>query len=284
MKKIIITIIVFLSTMAFGDQTINLKINNALQIWNNDHNTGNLNELSKLYTPTEVIYYGKLLSKNSIIKNKLVYLKKYPKYYQSIDNISIHSITPQLYSVKFNKYITKQNKSTKVFGYLIFKIKDNAIFIVDEGDQTTLSGKNYGDYNGDGKKESMSLVAPELSRVDGECIGSCNCYIKFSDINIPSIRMEMCIDGAPENLGDLNNNKTDEIGFIPGWFQGNWHSYYLKSFINNRWIDAIKPFNIYSGDLENGVIPVKKAKNGYVIVTESTEDFATRQKLIKVLK
>lgn len=90
------------------------------------------------------------------------------------------------------------------------------------------NGKLYGDFNGDGKKEYAWVKSPEKLDEKYEidfgqddergdlafyCPGGCNSIIYFSDKSIVPITIENSFGGSLENLGDLNNDGADNIGF-----------------------------------------------------------------------
>lgn len=149
-------------------------------------------------------------------------------------------------------------------------------------------GAIKGDFNGDGIFEYMWLQAPKTN--DMECVGECNCIIMFSNPTINSIEVQNCIGGFPTNVGDLNNNGTDEIGFTPAWFTSCWSSYYVWTFKNEDWSNAVDPFLTHCNQWDEGVQPIEKdiSKEGNVIVRYSEQneggDILTKIKSIKIVK
>ena len=146
-----------------------------------------------------------------------------------------------------------------------------------------------GDFNGDGKIDSMWLIPPKIAGNELDCIGACNSYIKFSDTNVPSIKVENCIGGMPTNLGDLNQNGTDEIGLLPEWFSSYWSAYHVWTYINNKWVQAVPPFSTHTNQWNKGVKPIEVDKNkaGNVIIRYSElsgVDIVTKSKSIKIQK
>ena len=112
--------------------------------------------------------------------------------------------------------------------------------------------------------------------------------IVFSDKNIPPIKIESCIGGQPVNHGDLNGDGADEVGISPDWFTSCWRPYYVFSFRNNKWINAVEPFSTHCSQWENNVIPIEKdsAKKGYAIIRytdlSDTTDFVVKEKSVLV--
>jgi len=139
-----------------------------------------------------------------------------------------------------------------------------------------------GDFNGDGKLEYMWLIPPKIVNTTGEegmseCAdGNCTAFIKFSDKSIPSIKINNCIAGIPDNLGDLNKDGTDEIGLLPGWFTSCWRSYYVWTLKNSQWVYAVQPFNTHCIQWDEEIKPIEidLNKDGHVIIrySEFTEE------------
>lgn len=150
-----------------------------------------------------------------------------------------------------------------------------------------------GDFNGDGTIESVFIKTPEFPKglpedVFGDCVGNCDCYIKFSNDNIPSIKIENCIAGEPENLGDLNNDGIDEIGVLPQWWTSCWMNYEVYTFKNGKWKYLVDPIKTHCNSWTENFRIIEKDPNinGNVIIryTEMSEDlgFITKTKSIKV--
>lgn len=146
-----------------------------------------------------------------------------------------------------------------------------------------------GDFNGDGKIDSMWLIPPKVAANEQDCMGECKSYIKFSDPKISSIKIENCIGGLPTNLGDLNKNGTDEVGLLPEWFSSYWSAYHVWTYINGKWVQAVSPFSTHTNQWDKGVKPIEVDKNkpGYVIIRYSElsgEDIVTKAKSVKIKK
>ncbi len=100
-----------------------------------------------------------------------------------------------------------------------------------------------GDYNGDGRAETVRLEPAMLNEGEDGCLDSlCRGYLRFSDPRIPPIEIPSCIGGAPENLGDLDGDGAAEIGLLPDWFTSCWRSYYVYSFNkrSGQWALAVQ--------------------------------------------
>ena len=148
-------------------------------------------------------------------------------------------------------------------------------------------GATKGDFNGDGVTEYVWLVSPKLKTDGADCEGECDCYLKFSNPAIPDLKVQQCIGGTPVNHGDLNDDKSDEIGLLRDWFSSCWSGYLVYTLKNGEWINAVETFSTHCNQWEAGVIPIEKDKinPGHVIIrySETTEDsIALREKSVVV--
>ena len=289
---------IFLFLNVHAQTKANTDIKQLVQDWNNAHTTKDSAAFSHLYD-ANILYYGSHITKQQCVDKKINFLSKNPTYFQNINgDISVDSIGDNGWKCTFSKRVTLKGNSKDFPSYLIFRKVNTQWKIVTEGDLITdrnIENKNkipkdaeLGDYNGDGKKEYMWLAAPKTTE-DFDCIGDCDCYIKFSDATIPPIKIPNCIDGTPTNKGDLNKNGSDEIGLLPQWFMGCWASYHVWTFINGKWVNAVEPFSTYCDQWEKGVNPIEidKKKDGYVIVryTEFGDiEFKVKSKSVKIVR
>ena len=146
-----------------------------------------------------------------------------------------------------------------------------------------------GDYNGDGKTEYMWLETPQVDENEMDCVGDCTSYIRFSDPKLPSIEVKNCISGDLKNEGDLNYNRTDEVGLLPGLFTSCWNDYHVWTLIKGEWIVAIKPFPTHCNQWENGVkaVEIDPKQKGFVIINYSINngmDILTESTSVKVFR
>lgn len=155
----------------------------------------------------------------------------------------------------------------------------------------TISQSITGDFDGDGNNEKAWLASPnikELISKYGQVPGVGDSYIRFSNPNIPSIKIESCIGGQPVNEGDLNDDGADEIGLLPEWWTSNWYAYYVYTFGNEKWKLAVDPISIYGNDFYEKKIDVIRKnpkKHGYVIIqfiNVNDTDFIFKTKSIRV--
>ncbi|WP_100609978.1 hypothetical protein [Confluentibacter lentus] len=145
-----------------------------------------------------------------------------------------------------------------------------------------------GDFNGDGITEYIFIEKPTFADEYGECIGNCNCYLKFTNENITPIKIENCIGGIPENLDDLNNNGNDEIGIQVNWWSPLGGRYQVFTFKNGEWKYLVDPISTHCYSCPENYKPIEKDPDieGNVIIryTEMLQDgeFTLKSKSIKV--
>lgn len=284
----------------------NLEVNikQLVQDWNKAHMSKDIAQFSNLYHNT-VLFYGTYLDKNKCIEKKSSLFKKYPDFnHQIYGNIQIEIIDETEIKCSFVKRVTVKQVTTDYPSYLIFKKSDDVWKIIVESDLVTdkyIAKKNAkipkdavkGDYNGDGVFDYAWLDAPEIVNPTGEEGGAecadkeCIAYIKFSESSIPSIKILNCINGIPDNLGDLNKDGKDEIGLLPGWWSSCWRSYLVWTLKDSQWIYAVEPFSTHCNQWDEGIkaIEIDINKKGYVLIhySEHTgEEIVTRTKSVPI--
>ncbi len=171
---------------------------------------------------------------------------------------------------------------------------DNAIVEEDDEDdvlveKSAASADGIGDFNGDGNTETCWLQTPKFQAEEMDCIGDCNCFIKFSDQSIPAIKIDNCIGGKPEILGDLDGNGTTEIGILPEWWTSCWHDYLVYTFANGKWQLFVDPIithcNLFEELEVSGEPIIKKISDSKFIVhysefDESMSDIVSKTKTV----
>lgn len=274
--------------------------------WNIAHSTKDVATFSKLFS-NSVILYGKELDKNTCIEEKLLHFKKYPDFSQQIiGDVRVERINESQIKCNFLKQVTKNQEIKNYPSYLIFGQSDSIWQIQVEGDLITdmnltknkERGENIannivlGDFDGDGKQEYATLITPKFPQPQtennlGECVGDCNCVIKFSNEKIPTIKIESCISGNPVNEGDLNEDGADEIGILPGWWTSCWKGYDVYTLKNGNWKFLVKPISTHCIQWEKGVDAIEKdlSIKGNVIIRYSKftgTDIVTKVKSIPI--
>jgi len=266
-----------------------------VEAWSQAHSLDNINQFNQLFDNT-VLFYGSELSRNECLFKKRSLLDKHHDFKQIIvSDIEVKKYESEQYLCFFIKRVTIGVKTTDYPSYLMFRKYENDWKIVVESDEVTDRNlakripKNAikGDFNGDEILEYAWLVPPKINYEDMDCVGECNSYIKFSDPKIPAIKIENCIGGSPNNLGDLNKDGADEIGLLPGWFTSCWRPYYVWTLKNSQWIYAVEPIITHCDQWDEGVIPIEidLNKNGFVLIrfSESTDDgLVTKAKSVPI--
>lgn len=97
-----------------------------------------------------------------------------------------------------------------------------------------------GDVDGDGKNETAIIYPPEI-REDGlSCTDdSCMVQIDFGD-GIALLKYPFSIGGFVEDLGDLDGDGSDELLYVPDWFQSCWGSMHVFSYSEGVWVEIAK--------------------------------------------
>jgi hypothetical protein len=144
-----------------------------------------------------------------------------------------------------------------------------------------------GDFNGDGVIESVWLVPPKVNEEEGECIGDCVAYMRFSNQSLAEITISDCIGGVPENLGDLNGDGSDELGLLPYWFTSCWREYYVWTWNYGNWRYLVDPIMTHCDLWDEGSRPIERDRSQFGRVTihfsEHTEnEIVTRTKSVLV--
>ena len=298
LKSILSSLLFIVTFTTFAQQDIpSTAIQGMTTKWNSAEATRNTTALADLYADTIYLYHKKLAKKACIEQKKLIY-KKYKNYSQEIyGKINVEKTTDGIFKSNFVKKVTFNGKSDYFDAYLSFAKKGDKWVIVEESDKTTdanlkakaLKKKNkakydlIGDFNGDGKLDTAYLTVPKIDSTGMDCVGDCTCRLRFSDHSIPEIIHEGCLGGELTNLGDLNDNGTDEIGWRPFWFTSCWSAYYTYTLLNNKWKPAVKPFTTHDSQFDEGVIPIEKDKKraGHAIIR--TTEFLAEEGTTKVV-
>ncbi|PLX05929.1 MAG: hypothetical protein C0596_15630 [Marinilabiliales bacterium] len=264
--------------------------------WNDAHNNKDFDEFIELYNEN-VEFYKASLDGTECAQKKENLLEKYSDFQQSIGKIDFEKIKDDEYKCSFNKTVKVNGDTHEYPSYLVvvktesgWKISEESDLITDEN-IAKMNSPEYaipGDFNSDGALEYMWLEQPEFPKNEesfGECVGDCNCVIKFSDKNIPPIEIEMCIGGYPVNEGDLDGDGTYEIGILPYWWTSYWKAYYVYTLKNGKWEYLVDPIDTHFSQWKKGtdVICKTKGKPGYVTISYTDyQDFEIKTKDIKL--
>ncbi|MDQ6812531.1 MAG: hypothetical protein M3040_02135 [Bacteroidota bacterium] len=118
-----------------------------------------------------------------------------------------------------------------------------------------------GDFDGDGMQEWAWVTPPHIAGDSISCVGKCTATIQFSGNNIKSIKVDGSIGGELTNLGDLNDDGTDEIGVLPDWFAGCWRNYQVYTYKHRTWANAVPPFPVHCNTREEELPLIQKDTN-----------------------
>jgi hypothetical protein len=256
-------------------------------IWNEANNNRDINVLRNLYD-TSVHFYQYKYTVDECIKSKLKYFEKYPDFQQTIEgNIFIDSLKDGFVKINFTKAVTQGDKEEKIAAYLVFRKHNKSWKIFVESDLNTdrllSSGAQIpsnaveGNFNGDEITDYMWLEPVNKTE---------ECKIRFSG-NIPPVIVGACLGGSPVNEGDLNDDGIDEIGLLPIWETSCWKGYFVYTFKDNQWIEALEPVPTHCIQWEKNILPIIKdsARKGYVFVNYSEltdEGIEIRTKTVKL--
>ncbi|MGX5687294.1 hypothetical protein ACWKWW_22330 [Chryseobacterium cucumeris] len=144
--------------------------------------------------------------------------------------------------------------------------------------------KLQGDFDGNGTKE---YAYTKVTDCGDECEGKCETTIYFSDKNIQPITITPANQGSLYNLGDLNGDGKEEIGFYANWCTSCWHPFYVYTLGKTGWMPLLPSISTHCNQWEEDQFPIKKdpKKKGYVIVTSSkweNDDIKISSKSVKV--
>ncbi|MDR1339045.1 MAG: hypothetical protein LBK58_03195 [Prevotellaceae bacterium] len=248
-----------------------LSLNELTSIWNEANNNRDINVLKSLYD-TIVHFYQYRYTFDECIKSKIEYFEKYPDFKQKIEGkIFIDSIKTGFVRINFTKAVIRGGEEEKVAAYLVFRRHNETWKIFAESDLNTdrllSSGAQIpgnaveGDYNGDGITDYMWLETIDKTE---------ECKIRFSG-NIAPLIVGTCLGGSPVNEGDLNDDGTDEIGLLPVWETSCWKGYFVYTFKDNQWLEALEPVPTHCIQWEKNILPVVKdsTRKAYVFVNYS---------------
>jgi hypothetical protein len=271
------------------------RIETAAKRWNDAHNSADPNTFTGLYG-NNVYFYGRKISGKNCADTKVALLKKDVTFRQSLAPPIRVIIKGDRGHASFVKEVTSGGKTKKYRSYLEFAREGDEWVIVTEGDEQTdralapHNKESVGDFDGDGAKETVRLVPPQLHEdgmgCEGEETVGCNCKLVFSDPKLPEIPVNNCIGGVPVNEGDLDDDGTDEIGLLPWWFTSCWHSYLVFTLEDGK-PETLASAMTHCVQWDDRVDAIEKDPNrpGHVTIrSTSMEDFSIIEQSVRVKK
>ncbi len=164
----------------------------------------------------------------------------------------------------------KRVKSTRTLIFLVIVLFFSFDLTGNTRNDTTETNPTYtdsllGDFNGDGIKEKLYVRTNGC--IDEEQSETCICIFSFSN-NLPSIRISESMGADLYNLGDLNNDGSEEFGYVKIW-HGDWQKFHVFTLKNNVWMNLVPSFWVFLDYFyEKGLVPIEKDPNkkGNVIV------------------
>lgn len=279
--------------IAYADTTLP---DDVYLVWNEAHNQRDSAALVSLFYQT-VKYYGVRMSREKLVNTKMNFLRRNANYRQEAMGPVSFEAEDGNSVIRFVKRTINGNQVQVIPASLKLMETKKGWLIIEESDSVTdIRSANAGkipedaitgDFNGDGRKESVWLQVPKIKEAEMECDGDCTAYLKSNNPSFTSFAIENCIGSLPTNLGDLDGNGTDEIGLLHDWFTSCWKAYYVFTLKNNKWQRLIAPISTHCNQMDEGIAPVKKdpKRKGYLIVRYSAindDGISTKTKSVKL--
>jgi hypothetical protein len=260
-------------------------------LWNAAHRVQDASGFEQLYADS-VLYYGVQRPRDACVESKRRFLAKHPDFRQTlIGEVQVTKSSESSARATFIKEVTTAGKTKRYPSYLELTHSAHGWRISVEGDEITDAALNRvaGDWDGDGKLDTLRLVPPKLRDTGspeddfGECEGPCNCTVVFP--NHDPLTIENCIGGTPTNEGDLDGRPGDEFGLLPSWWTSCWHGYHVFGVRGRTWQRVVDPLSTHCAQWDDGVDAIEKdsAHTQHVIVREtSMEDFRVITRSVRV--
>jgi hypothetical protein len=188
-----------------------------------------------------------------------------------VGEVNVSSPNQSSARATFIKAVTMSGKAQQYPSYLEMTQSPRGWQVTVEGDGVTdvalqqhglQTGSVLGDWDGDGRLDTLRLVPPKLPRADspdqawGECEGPCSCTLAFAEHD--TLTIENCIGGTPVNEGDLDGRPGDEFGLLPHWWTSCWHGYQVFGLRGRAWERVVDPISTHCAQWDDGVDAVEK--------------------------
>ncbi len=126
-------------------------------------------------------------------------------------------------------------------------------------------------------KQVMVVTSPAVVTNEEEMVcdnDDCATTLFFDDESIAPAYVSDALDLTLHNLGDLDDDGSDEIGGIPEWWTSVWHAYHVLTFKNGQWMKFIpSPTINLEYYFEHPYVPVEKIKGKKGVVLVRNCDF-----------
>ena len=250
---------------------------------------------------------GASLSENetaSVVNNEYDYVTDVPEDKSNRKKIILAIVAVLVIAiVGVIAFLPKQNKMPANTNDIDTVTNDTAEVIVEE--EKVLSAQDIlkqhpkmkvfdtikGDFDGDGEKETLYAIVSDVNDDPDKLPENATVreYFCFSKESIPNINLGTdfyTLDWThPENIGDLDGDGADEIGYYKTGTQGalSISDYCVKSLQSGKWVTPIPHVNLYreslyDGDPEvrNSYVPVRKVgKARYVQIDDEQVYYTT---------
>jgi hypothetical protein len=129
-------------------------------------------------------------------------------------------------------------------------------------------GAVQGDFDGDGTAEYVWLVPPPIDSTGEGCVGSCTSYLISSNPALRPYALTQSIGGELTTFSNLGPTRRDYLGILPDWFTSCWSSYYVLTYRQGAWRNAVPAFSTHCNQWEADVIPIMpdSAHAGHVLI------------------
>lgn len=271
------------SVERMSDEEIVLSL---LKEWDKAINESDYEVQSQLFAPT-VFFYTAEMSVDKVIENRKSLFAKHPDFAQYVKGTpTVTRLDSGDLKVSFVKHCLQNGNGKDYPSYLVFSKIYGQWKITKESDEVTDRNVQKrkvkvppsaitGDFDGDGKKESVWVEGKK----DSEGFYISKAILKSDNPAIGGLAWDNSYSGVELiNVGKLDGGNRDYLGTIP-FAYSTWCSYKLYVFRDGKWKMAIEPFTVWVGD-DNyyRVFKDPKRKGNVIIVSNDMEavddDFA----------